>query len=299
MSVFISYSHENKSFADKLAAHLVKNNTHVWVDTWELKVGNSIINKIQEAITESSALLVVLSKSSVSSVWCNKELTAGLIRELEEKRVVVLPVLLEDCEIPLFLKDKMYADFRNDFKAGLKSILEAIAAVINLNLGRIINSDTKLDWSIDWSYDNDLFQLRFTIVEHSDKYPFSILVEIYIICNKNATIRYKQYENISLDWLGRIIITESLGHLTDNRSFHVILEDQFPKQNTADIVDTKKDISFHIIIKTRKLGEDTGKDLIVNVGNYLEMIRSHMKQSGRKLTKEENIKILELLKNSF
>lgn len=299
MSVFVSYSHANKSFVDTLAAHLVKNNAHVWVDTWELKVGDSIINRIQEAIIDSSALLVILSKASVSSEWCKKELSAGLIRELEEKRVVVLPVLLEDCEIPLFLKDKMYADFRYDFDSGLKSVLEAIAVVINQNLGRIVNSGSNIDWSIDWGYQNDLFQLRFTLVEHSTKYPFSTLMEVCITCNENATIRYKQYEDVSLDWLGRIIIIESLGNLTDNQSFHVILEDQFSKLNTADIVDTKRNISFKINIKTRRLGEDTGKDIIVNVGNYIEMIRSHMKQSCRKLTDEENMKILELLKNPF
>jgi len=35
MPIFISYSHSDKKFVEKLAAHLVKNNAHVWVDTWE------------------------------------------------------------------------------------------------------------------------------------------------------------------------------------------------------------------------------------------------------------------------
>ena len=66
---------------------------------------------MQQAIQDSSALLVVLSKASVASEWCRKELNAGLMRELDEKRVVVLPLLVDDCEIPLFLREKMYADF--------------------------------------------------------------------------------------------------------------------------------------------------------------------------------------------
>jgi hypothetical protein len=44
---------------------MVKRNATVWVDTWELNVGDSIIKRIQDAITESDALLVVLSKASV------------------------------------------------------------------------------------------------------------------------------------------------------------------------------------------------------------------------------------------
>ena len=111
MPIFISYSHSDKSFVDDLAINLVKNNVHVWVDTWELNIGDSIINKIQSAIQESTALLVVLSKASINSEWCKKELSSGLMRELDEKKVVVLPVLLEDCDIPLFLRDKKYADF--------------------------------------------------------------------------------------------------------------------------------------------------------------------------------------------
>ncbi len=129
MTIFISYSHADKEKVNHLAAHMVKKNAQVWVDTWELNVGDSLIQKVQEAIKDSDALLVILSKASVDSEWCKKELNSGLIRELDEKRVLVLPVLLEDCEIPLFLREKMYADIRSDFDAGLSSIMSAVARV--------------------------------------------------------------------------------------------------------------------------------------------------------------------------
>ncbi|MCP5119049.1 MAG: TIR domain-containing protein [bacterium] len=58
--------HADKAIANRLAAELTRHNTHVWVDTWELNVGDSIINRIQEAINESSALPVVLSPPSES-----------------------------------------------------------------------------------------------------------------------------------------------------------------------------------------------------------------------------------------
>ncbi len=66
MPVFLGYSHADKAIANRLAAELARHNTHVWVDTWELNVGDSIINRIQEAINESSALPVVLSPPSES-----------------------------------------------------------------------------------------------------------------------------------------------------------------------------------------------------------------------------------------
>ncbi len=152
MPIFISYSHKDKEFVNKFAAHLIKNNARVWIDTWELNVGDSIVSKVQKAIQESSALLVVLSKSSVDSEWCKKEFTAGLMRELEEKKVIVLPVLIEDCNIPIFLRDKLYADFRNNFDEGLHSVLDSVAKVINPNRGRIEENNYHVDLAIDWFY---------------------------------------------------------------------------------------------------------------------------------------------------
>jgi hypothetical protein len=105
MAIFISYSHKDKAFVDRLAFQLVKARAPIWLDRWELNVGDSLLQRVQTALQDASALAVVLSRSSVESEWCKKELTSGLVRELEEKQVLVLPILLEDCVVPLFLRD--------------------------------------------------------------------------------------------------------------------------------------------------------------------------------------------------
>src|SRR5712691_6770427 len=137
MPVFISYSHQDERFATRLAAQLVKHKARVWIDQWELHVGDSLLERIQAAMQGASALIVILSKAAVDSEWCKKELSSGLLRELEERKVVVLPVLMEDCQIPLFVRGKRYADFRHDFDRGLQDILEAVAAVTSDSLGRV------------------------------------------------------------------------------------------------------------------------------------------------------------------
>jgi hypothetical protein len=43
MSIVISYAHEDSDFVDNLAGNLFKNRVHVWLDRWELKVGDSIL----------------------------------------------------------------------------------------------------------------------------------------------------------------------------------------------------------------------------------------------------------------
>lgn len=288
MPVFISYSHADAFIVNKLAAHLVKHNANVWVDTWELNVGDSILNKVQEAIQESSALLVILSKASVESEWCKKELSAGLMRELDEKRVIVLPVLVEDCEIPIFLREKMYADLRADFNKGLHDILDAIAKVTNADQGRLEQDEGTIDWSEDWGYDdNGLFHLHFTIVDSPDTLPMTFLTQIHVFCNEVATNRYRQYESEGLDCIGRALIAEALFDFGEKDDFRVILDSQFPKKVEATIADPKTGSAYFVVCESRKMGQDNGKDQLLNISNYLKQIREYIRAVSRKPTPEE------------
>jgi hypothetical protein len=169
MAVFISHSHQDKDFTDKLAQHLIKADTSVWIDRWELHVGDSLITKIEKALEQASAFVFVLSRSSVKSEWCRKELTSSLVRELEEKKVFVLPVLKEDCDIPYFLKDKKYADFRKSFDDGLREVKEALAKVTSSNLGRIDEPKWHTDWSTNWGVtERNRIVLEVVMVSHHD-----------------------------------------------------------------------------------------------------------------------------------
>jgi len=295
MPVFISYSHADREVVHQLAAHLVKNNANVWVDSWKLNVGDSILNKVQWAIQDSSALLIVLSKSSTQSEWCKKELSAGLLREVEEKRVVVLPVLIEDCEIPMFLRDKMYADMRRDFNSGLQSILDAISRITNSYQGRIAEDDANEDWAEDWGFTDDLFHLRFTIVSTPKSLPMTFLTQVYVFCNSLATKRYRQYEEAGLDWFGRANIAEALFDLGDNEDYRVILGSQFPQELRLTIADPKIGMRYDITAECRKLGGDNGKDQIINISNYLKCIREYVHSVSRQPTQEEIGKMREIM----
>jgi serine/threonine protein kinase len=126
-SVFISYSSADSDFAGKLASDLQASGIGVWFDKWEIKVGDSIIQNINDGIHDNDYLAIVLSPTSVQSRWVRKELNAALMKELEESRsVVVLPILCKDCDIPPLLAGKHYADFRDDYERGLKEILAVL-----------------------------------------------------------------------------------------------------------------------------------------------------------------------------
>lgn len=298
MPIFISYSHKDKAFVAKLAAHLVKNNANIWIDSWELNVGDSIINKIQDAIQESDALLVVLSKSSVESEWCKKELSAGLMRELEEKKVIVLPVLVEDCSIPLLLKEKLYADFRKRFNDGLFQILDAVAKISNMDQGRIPDNEGYADWAVDWGFLDEFFYMNFIIVYISNLYPITIFTEVDVLCNDAATDRYKQYIEAGLDWLGRLAITETIYEIGDKEEMKVILDNQFPQELERGIHDPKLGWEYQLLVKCRRLGVDNGRDQLVNISSYLKNIRDFMRSVARKPNKEEFERLVTILKST-
>ena len=112
-SIFLSHAFEDKLFARKLAKDLRQAGHIVWIDEAEIKIGDSLIEKIRDGIDRVDYVAAVLSRKSVNSAWVKKELDIASNREIEEKRVVVLPILLEDVKIPGFLKGKLYADFRS------------------------------------------------------------------------------------------------------------------------------------------------------------------------------------------
>lgn len=279
MSIFISYCHQDKDFVDKLAAHLVKNKVRVWIDRWELNVGDSIVDKVQSAIQEASALIVVISKASIKSEWCKKELSAGLLRELEEKRVMVLPVLIEDCDIPLFLREKLHADFRWSFDEGVETTLEAIAKVTSDTLGRIRSKDSNIDWGIDWGMKGKSFYLRITLLEHAIDKPYSVLTEIVALANEPGTARYEIYKKKGYDWLTRAAIIELLADFVEKNDLHFVLKNSLAETTTIIIKDCKSDSAYDCHVSCRRLGEDTGKNIFVDCGSQFIMVRDLIKKN--------------------
>ena len=111
-SVFISYSHNDKSFADMLACDLRDAGHAVWYDKTEIRVGDSIVDRISDAIGSADFVAAIISSTSLNSEWVKKELDLASNREVNEKRGLVLPILLDDVELPGFHKANYYADCR-------------------------------------------------------------------------------------------------------------------------------------------------------------------------------------------
>lgn len=127
---FLSHSSKDKAFIRQLASDLDRNGITVWLDEKEIRVGDSIVEKVGQGLADSDYFLIALSEHSVSSPWVTKELNHALVREIEKREVKILPLMLSECEIPDLIRDKLYADFSTSYKTGLSSLLESLKSRI-------------------------------------------------------------------------------------------------------------------------------------------------------------------------
>lgn len=111
MKVFISYSSKDRADANCLFADLSDAGHDPWMDEWSIRAGEQIPEKIQEALSIANRIIVLLSPESVESEWVKAEWQALYWEEMQKREIKVIPALIRDCEIPLFLKTKKYADF--------------------------------------------------------------------------------------------------------------------------------------------------------------------------------------------
>jgi TIR domain len=112
--VFVCHCSEDKPYARRIAHALSGRGFRVWIDEAEIHVGDSLIEKIESGILKSHNLIVIMTPRSVSSRWCREELRMALAMQIGGERTKVLPALFEDCKIPGFLMEKVYADFRDE-----------------------------------------------------------------------------------------------------------------------------------------------------------------------------------------
>jgi len=95
-SCFISYSHKDENFAKRLYADMQSEGIRCWYAPEDLKIGDKIRPRIDEAIRLHEKLLIILSENSVESEWVEHEVETAIAKEAKEKRTVLFPIKLDD-----------------------------------------------------------------------------------------------------------------------------------------------------------------------------------------------------------
>ncbi len=134
-SVFLSHNHADKPFVRRLAADLENQGIPYWLDEAEIKIGESLIEKIRAGIDKMDFVAVVLSPDSVASLWVQREVDVAMNQEILGRRLKVLPLMYRKCDLPGFLLGKKYADFTDDsrYPYALEELVRGLNVVFNRN----------------------------------------------------------------------------------------------------------------------------------------------------------------------
>ncbi len=112
-SVFISYSHSDREFLDRLLVHLEplekEGLIDLWVDT-RLRAGDRWKKEIEKALEKSTVAILLISADFLASDFITDNELPPLLRGAEERGTRIVPLIVKPCR---FTRDKSLRHFQS------------------------------------------------------------------------------------------------------------------------------------------------------------------------------------------
>lgn len=154
MLVFVSHCSKDKPAVRRIAEGLRCDGIQVWLDEAEIRVGDSISGSIDEALSNSDALLLVYSAHAAVSPWVGRELNSFVTRMIEEEKPI-LPCRLDLTAMPSLIRDLRYADFSDSFDDGMAQLKGALRLGDEIELnGAVVEAHRELVDSSEFDVDD-------------------------------------------------------------------------------------------------------------------------------------------------
>ena len=114
-TVYLSYAHEDEKEVRELYRKLSDAGFNPWMVSEDVRPGEDWIKSSQRAIRETDIFLAILSKNRAQrSGFYEQELDLALKIKESKEGVYLVPVRLEDCEVPDSLKTILWIDLFED-----------------------------------------------------------------------------------------------------------------------------------------------------------------------------------------
>ena len=124
---FISYSRTNKDFALKLSKELRTSGFNIWLDLLDIPTGLRWDDEVEKALKSCEIFMVILTPASSASDNVKDEI--GYAIDTGKR---ILPVLLENAQVPLRLRRFQYVDFTlMNFEEGVEIAKKLLTDLIN------------------------------------------------------------------------------------------------------------------------------------------------------------------------
>lgn len=123
VNVFISHRGCDAADAEKLADELRQAGHNVWLDLWQIRLGDSITGRMNEGLEGATDVVVCYSSAGVSTPWMSREWLSALARQLQGCSIRLIPVVLTGGSPPAILADIKYVDLAADWDSGIAELL--------------------------------------------------------------------------------------------------------------------------------------------------------------------------------
>jgi hypothetical protein len=124
--VFLCHGSEDKQCASAIAMRLMDQGIETFFDAWEIRIGDSLRQRIEEGISECTHFLALLTPNSIARPWVNAEMDAGFIEKLDGKcrflpvlkglEIDALPPLLRALRCKTIERDRDIDELINDIR---------------------------------------------------------------------------------------------------------------------------------------------------------------------------------------
>jgi hypothetical protein len=143
-SVFISYSHADSVFANRLYNALQARGIRAWLDVKQMLPGDDIYDEVQKGIQRWDKVLLCASNASLTSWWVDSEIDRifqkerDLFKERKRKVLALIPLMLDDFMLSLWesgkaqeVKSRIAADFRGwEDQAKFEEVFDRLALAL-------------------------------------------------------------------------------------------------------------------------------------------------------------------------
>lgn len=283
MRVFISYTNKDREFADSLARVLIENNIYIWKDDYQMQRGANLTPEIINGIKKCTNMIIIFSKDYIDRMsqgdsYCKIEFERAL--ELQKKDGnFIIPIVLEDCQIPNALKDILFVDFRNSYDEGIRHLNEILFKYLESG-SRLENNGYTRDWTEYWGIERlegyngflERFVLNIDSVSIEAGESYSILAQFKIIGDEQFT---KIYRKLLKEKKDKVLITNIIYKLYEElepstKKACIMLDTEGCKEITSRIYIEECTLEYRVYIN--RLGNVPNRIAEFNYGSIIEAV---------------------------
>lgn len=101
MKVFISYSHQDEEYLERLHTHLEFLKSEGLIEVWhdrDILAGSNIDEEVKKNLEKCNLFLCLLSPDFLASAYCREEEMTTALKKYDEGKVQVVPIILRPCD---------------------------------------------------------------------------------------------------------------------------------------------------------------------------------------------------------